>query len=119
MWFLKAAQEENPVGELNLAMMYETGLGVEQDYEMAAAWYRQSAMKGEAQAQYNLGMLYDNGYGVELNATEAVSWYRKAAEQGMPDAQYNLAISYQEQGNRTIKLSRIEPAHDNQDFEKP
>ena len=23
------------------------------------------------------------------------------------------------QGNRTIKLSRIEPAHDNQDFEKP
>lgn len=26
---------------------------------------------------------------------------------------------YTAQGNRTIKLSRIEPAHDNQDFEKP
>ena len=25
----------------------------------------------------------------------------------------------EDQGNRTIKLSRIEPAHDNQDFEKP
>ena len=31
----------------------------------------------------------------------------------------NAQFAWLNQGNRTIKLSRIEPAHDNQDFEKP
>ena len=32
---------------------------------------------------------------------------------------YALGWQYISQGNRTIKPYRIEPAHDNQDFEKP
>ena len=55
----------------NLGIMYYNGLGVEQDYDQAAAWYRKAADQGDAVAQYNLGYSYDEGEGVEKDTVQA------------------------------------------------
>ena len=74
--------------------MYDKGLGVDQNYAVAAEWYRLSAEQGIAFSQYNLGLMYRGGQGVARDDGEAVKWYRLAAEQGFASAQTNLGIMY-------------------------
>jgi TPR repeat protein len=38
--------------------MYESGLGVPQDYQLAFDYYKLSSNQGNAEAQYNLGLMY-------------------------------------------------------------
>ena len=80
--------------QYNLGIMYQQGLGVEQDHTEALKWTRKAAAQGFAGAQYNLGVMYRDGLGVEQDHTEAVNWYHKAAAQGNAPAQYNLGIMY-------------------------
>ena len=77
-WFRKAAEQGNAGAQYNLAVMYDKGLGVPQDYSEAVRWYRKAAEQGDALAQYNLGVMYANGEGVPQDYAEAVRWYRKA-----------------------------------------
>lgn len=78
----------------NLGVMYDHGLGVEENDAEAVRWYRLAADQGNAQAQYSLGLMYGNGHGVEEDDRAAVGWYRLAAEQGSAAAQYHLALVY-------------------------
>jgi len=50
--------------QYNLAVLYDRGFGVPQDYAEAAKWYRAAAERGDIAAQANLGTLYANGWGV-------------------------------------------------------
>jgi len=85
--------------QFNLAVAYEFGKDVPQDYEKAAYWYTKSAEQGLAVAQSHLGVLYANGIGVARDYERAAYWYEQAAEQGEPKAQNNLgAMNYQGQG---------------------
>ena len=77
-----------------LGFMYETGRGVEQDYDEAVRWYRRSAEQGHALGQSNLGFMYRAGRGVEQDDEEAVRWYRRSAEQGHARGQSNLGFMY-------------------------
>jgi len=87
------------IAQFDLAVAYEFGNGVPQDYEKAAYWYRKSAEQGLAIAQSHLGVLYTNGKGVARDYDQAAFWYGKAAEQGDGKAQNNLgAMNYQGQG---------------------
>ena len=77
-----------------LGVMYAAGLGVPQDYKLAASLHRQAAEQGQAFAQNDLGVMYFHGHGVPLDDKEAVKWFRMAAEQGNVNAQVRLGFMY-------------------------
>jgi len=95
-----------PDMQFGLGVMYDTGVGVEQNDEFALLWYQMAADKGHSRAQYNLALMYDAGQGVEQNNKMALRWYQQAAEQGHAEAQYNLAVMY-DQG-QGVKQSDVE-----------
>ena len=74
--------------------MYNNGLGVPQNYQLAKVWFEKAANQGDVKAQYNLGSMYENGQGVAQNYQQAAKWYQKAATQGYAMAQNNLGAIY-------------------------
>ena len=88
------AEQGNPRAQNNLGNMYDTGQGVDQDLNLAAAWYKKAAEQDHVIAQYNLGNMYDIGQGLPQNFEEAKKWYTKAAENGYAKAQHNLGDMY-------------------------
>ena len=74
-----------------LALYYELGIAVEQDYKKAFEWYQKAAEQGHDTAQYELGNHYYYGHGTEKSYIKAFEWYMKAAEQGNAAAEEALA----------------------------
>jgi localization factor PodJL len=50
VWFARAAQAGLPDSQYNLALLYERGLGVEQDLSRAYLWYRAAGRGGDKEA---------------------------------------------------------------------
>ena len=67
-------------------MLYEQGLGVEQDYKKAAELFTAVAgsdnksATGVVAAGYELGTLYEQGLGVEQDLNKAIELYQEAAQ---------------------------------------
>ncbi len=80
--------------QYRLALRYQTGRGVAQDYAVAATWFRAAAEQGHAGAQYFLAIAFRTGRGIEPDHAEAAKWHTRAAEQGHARAQYQLAEAY-------------------------
>ena len=78
----RLAEQGDPAGEARLGFLYQSGLGVPQDYAAAAGWYRMAAGRGNAAAQNNLALLYQNGQGVPADLVQALAWFDLAAAQG-------------------------------------
>jgi hypothetical protein len=89
------AQKGDVAAQFDLALNYDRGEGVPQDYAEAAKWLRKAAEQGHATAQYDLGLCYKIGQGVPQDYAEAARWYRKAAEQGNAYGQLLLGILYE------------------------
>ena len=89
------AENGGAEAQFRLAIMYEQGQGVRQDYSQAVYWYRKAAQQGETGAQHNLGLMYYAGRGVVQSFDQAVKWWKKAADQGEWASQYNLAVMYE------------------------
>jgi TPR repeat protein len=64
----------------NIGSLYETGRGVERDYDASLRWYKMAADLGDWNAMTSIGKLYELGLGVAKNPTVAREWYRKAAD---------------------------------------
>ncbi len=92
--FRKLAAQGDVRGHADLATLYQSGLGVPQNYAKALRLYRLAANQGDAFAQCNLGVMYASGQGVPQNYAEAAHWYRRAADQGFAMAQHNLGFMY-------------------------
>lgn len=92
----KLAYRGDPRSQYGLAVMFELGQGVAQNYNEAARWYQLAADQHYAMASNNLAMLYEAGKGVPKDISIAVELYREAATQGLPSAQYNLALLHYE-----------------------
>lgn len=98
-WFTLAAKKEEGEAYLFLGWIYEAGLGVPQNYALAAKWFGRSAaefskggsMGGTLGGAAGLARLYENGFGVPQDYALAVKWYTRAAELGDLLAQYKLA----------------------------
>ena len=60
----QAAERGSAPAQFRLALCYEEGQGVSQDYAQAVYWYRQAAERGDAWAQFNLAICYAKGQGV-------------------------------------------------------
>lgn len=78
----------------NIGILYNKGLGVEEDEATAAAWYRRSAVLGFATGQFNLANLLYSGNGVTRDMEQAAAWYHEAAKRGHTGAQYFLGLMY-------------------------
>ena len=90
------AIQGDAVSQYDLAVLYSTGNGVEQDNKKAFSWFEKSAIQGNPDAQLKLGELFAFGKHVEQDDRKAFSWFEKSAVQGNAQAQSNLAFMYEE-----------------------
>ncbi len=90
--WLDQAKTGDPEAQTYVGEIYEKGLGLSPDYEVAVIWYRRAADQGFTRAQINLGNLYEKGLGVKKNPVEALNWYRKASGLESDNLQYASTI---------------------------
>ncbi len=79
--FLAEAERGSPVAQTYIGYMYQNGLGVPQNYAVAAGWLNLAAQQGEPTAQFLLGLLFDKGFGVPQDWVQAEVWLNLAASQ--------------------------------------
>ena len=94
----KAADEGDAEAQCYLAICYQQGQGVAQDYIESVRWFKRAADQNDATAQCYLGFCYQTGSGVPQEYGQAAKWFREAAEQGDPAAQFNLGVLYEKKG---------------------
>jgi len=90
--WLPQAQSGDAEAQAYVGEIYEKGLGLQADYDLAAVWYKKAANQGLTRAQINLGNLYEKGLGVEKNLITALNWYRKASGVGSEKLEYASTI---------------------------
>ena len=90
--WLPQAQTGDPEAQAYVGEIYEKGMGLQPDYELAAVWYKKAAKQGLTRAQINLGNLYEKGLGVDKDSIVALNWYRKASGLGEDNLQYASTI---------------------------
>lgn len=93
--FTAAAEAGLDLAQYNLAILYFTGQGVEQNPAEALRWTKAAAEQGHLNAQFNLGALYYTGSGTAVDLEQALHWYDQAAGAQHGGAQYNLATMYE------------------------
>ncbi|MBR4637022.1 MAG: SEL1-like repeat protein [Bacteroidales bacterium] len=99
----KKAESGDATAQLNLALCYDSGSGVEKNLVEAHKWFLKAAEQGNGRALNAVGNDYANGVGgVEKDLNEAIKWYRKSAEQGNDRGQGNMGWCY-EYGNGVEK----------------
>lgn len=108
--FRVAAEKGDDAAEYNLGLLYEKGLGVEQDHAAALRWYRKGAQKGYAPSWYSLGLMYLNGHGVEADPEEGREWLEKAAQKQYAPAQFTLGVFHERAGDLVPARAHYEDA---------
>ena len=88
------ARQGDPVAQLALGTMYESGKGVTQSLPAAVHLFQLAARQGYPRAQSSLGYMYQYGKGVTQSLPTAVHLYQLAARQGYARAQCNLGNMY-------------------------
>jgi TPR repeat protein len=91
-WLDRAARAGIAPAQLALGGIYEKGLGVAKDPQLARIYYLAAAQRGNAKAMHNLAVLYAQGGNPDY--VSAAEWFRKAAMHGLADSQFNLAVLY-------------------------
>jgi TPR repeat protein len=91
----KAAEAENPVAQLRLALMYDQGDGVPRSAKAAFGWYARAAAQGEPESQNQVGLYYELGEGVDENWDLAAKLYEASAQQGWLKGQFSFGRAYQ------------------------
>ena len=83
-------------------LLYEQGLGVEQDYAQAASWYKKGVEASDLTSGYYLALLYKQGLGVGRDYEKAADYFASVAASenksatGVVDAGYELAQLYEQ-----------------------
>jgi len=92
-WHSKAAEQDDPEGELALSGWYLTGVEgvVRQSDSEAYLWARKAADRSFAKAEYAVGYYSETGVGVKPDVEEAKRWYARAAGQGNKRAAQRLS----------------------------
>lgn len=91
-WFEKASAEGDPNAMVNLGYMYEMGLSVPKQIDLAANWYLKAARQGHAGAMYSLAWLHEKGIGMAQDNAKAYLLYELAARayNANPNDNYGL-----------------------------
>lgn len=88
------AEQGQAQAQYELAMSYQRGQEVVQDYAQALQWLEKAASQHYVEAQLQLGMMYFKGQGVSRDNAKAAEWFRLAAKQQAA----GQAIAYQAKG---------------------
>lgn len=108
-WFEKAAGRGYAPAQVNLAVLYINGWGVERNYGTALYWLKSAADQGSARAHSNLGVLYLKGWGVRQDYAEALKHFQFAAEHGETGAMVDLGfLNDAGLGTRQDKTAAVE-----------
>lgn len=100
------AEQGNTEANFNLGILFEDGLGVEQNLSQALQYYQRAAIAGSSKAQYRLGVIYSAGETAERNTIEAAKWLALAAAQGDQDAAALLALNQHEMNQSPLTSQR-------------
>ena len=68
------AEQGDARAQFNLALMYDTGRGVPQDYGAAVIWYRKAAEQGDAEASTQSRAHVRQRRGVPKDSVSAQMW---------------------------------------------
>jgi len=98
------AQKGSADAQFKLASMYQQGLGMKVNMELAMKWMEKSALQGHVLAQLNLGRMFAKGIDVPRDTHQARYWLDLAAAQGEQDAVVLLS-EMKATGNTTIALA--------------
>lgn len=97
--WLPLAEAGDPEAQANVGYMYEEGLGVIQQFDVAVSWYEKAAASGSMQANHNLGMIFASGRGTPRSWVRALRYFEEAAND-IPASRYMIGYSYfQGEGN--------------------
>ena len=104
LWFSKSAENGNAYAQYKLAVLFDEGLEVPHDTEIAQKYYvaaltgfiQQDETEPDAQLEYRIGNLFLNGKGTQPDFSSALFWFSKSAENGNAYAQYKLAVLFDE-----------------------
>ena len=81
---IRVAADANVVDALfDLAVAYETGVGVRKNLKLAARHYLRAALHGSDQATFEVGRCYYYGIGFERDRPAAKIWLDRAEELGI------------------------------------
>ena len=75
----KASRGGDSVSQFNLGRLYESGIGIKQNYEAAAIYYLSAAKKSHPYAQGSVAVLYAYGRGVPQDYVQSYVWSTLAA----------------------------------------
>ena len=95
IWLERTANKGYADAQNDLALRYQHGHGVSQDYVKAANWFTKAANQGYAAAQYDLARMYAAGTGVVQDYRLALNWHTKAAYQGYARSLYEIALIHE------------------------
>jgi uncharacterized protein len=95
------ANKGDAEAQYHVGMMYNNGIGTQQDLRQAFEWFQKSTASNDPLGAYKLGCYYDGqGAGiVAFDADEALKYKLVAAQAGYSLAQHDVAILYDKQGN--------------------
>ena len=95
---IEALQDSMAAGNLNcqvdLAIRYLFGDGVDLDVEKGVSLIRDAAEKGNRYGELWMGMCYKNTYGVDTDYDEAFKWFMSSAQKGNVSAMGMLGEAY-------------------------
>ena len=80
----------------DLAVRYEDGYEVKQNFYIAFELYKYAADLGYRAAQWNTGRFYEEGKGVTRDILKAANYYKLSADKGFPGAVYKLQYMLQD-----------------------
>jgi TPR repeat protein len=101
------AGQGDPEAQYRLAMMYQLGRVIPQDYKKAASWFERAALQGNTDAQFGLGVLCYNGKGVEVDLVKAHMWFNVSAAGGN-----EAAVKYRELVTSKLTEKEIDEAQE-------
>ena len=88
----RAVERGSPEAQMELAKLYEQGIGVDANEARALELYQAAADQGFADAINDLGFLhYQGGLGLRPNPERALELFERAADLRHPEAQFNFA----------------------------
>lgn len=71
----------NKEAQFQVGVIFERGIGREENQTLAAQWFEKSAEQGHVDAQYNIAIMYAAGRGVNADEGKAMMWLAQAAKQ--------------------------------------
>ena len=108
----EAAAQGSAEASYHLGMLYNNGIGVEQDAKVAFTHFLKAAEGGDPLGAYKAGCYYAGQFGDAVPADEerALAWKVKAAEAGYKLAQLEVGIAYARRGDHDRALPWFEAA---------